>query len=236
MCFLEGSCVMCGIFGTYNLNEFRDLMELNSERGSTSIGIMRMTKKPSIQHFVEKYELETFDMGKWGEGAAQLERQFHQIGQVYYLGHIQAPTEGQDFTKEESHPFNTRNLIWAHNGIIQNHLKLRNAFLIPAKPFTDSFAIGCLIDNVALDFTVLEELDGTFACWLYDTRSGEIYLFRATNSVYFTGKDKKGFSSISPNVGDPEEVPQGRVFKLTGDGFVEHMRFNIQSQPFYIPE
>lgn len=227
---------MCGIFGSYNLIEFKELMKLNLERGSTSIGIMRMTKKPYLQYFIERFKLESFDIDKWCDNAGKLERSL-KMERVYHLGHVQAPTEGQEFsTNKESHPFETNNLAWAHNGIIQNQFYIRQTFLIPDKPVTDSFVIGCLVDNLAMDFTVLQELDGTFTCWLFDKRNGDIYLFRATNSLYFTDKTNGAFSSIHPQVEDAYAVPQGWVMKLTNNGFVNHTKFNIKSQPFHIPE
>lgn len=219
---------MCGIFGTFDRDEFRHLLYLNKERGAAAVGICRIAKDPNVVH-VEKHFLSEFDEDDWFDRDTTLHKWFKNYD-TYYLGHVQAPTEGQEIDLKEVHPFELSHLVWAHNGIIQNHIRLRDNFMIGDTPKTDSYVIGGLLLNLCLDWSVLQELDGTFSCWVVDTTTKDIFIFRATNSLY---KNESTFSSVSFE--SSKEVPQGRVYKLKDKNFEEIATFNIKTQPFYIP-
>lgn len=159
----------------------------------------------------------------------------------YYLGHTQAPTSSQrKFTPATSHPFKYKDWLIAHNGVLTNDKQLKA--LIPDKKafnVVDSSVIPVLLhineksikDEVAGIVRTLSQLKGTFGLWMYNQKSGNIYIARSGSTLYADFINNE-FSSLP----EPEYVAleEGLVYLLTQEGITSVGKFTSNS-PFFTP-
>ena len=170
---------MCGIIIARDRETFLGLCKLNESRGNYSFGGLYLN-----------------------EQGYMLQRKEGVVGEVpeefnLYLGHNRAPTSDVTcFDPNHSHPFVFGDWIVAHNGIIRNFLEIQQKYQTYFE--VDSAIISWLLDasepfyDTEEQFLkkVFEELVGTFGCWIYNVRSRNIYIFRSTNSVFYSEKNK----------------------------------------------
>ena len=162
---------MCGIYGASSYSRFKQLHELNVTRGNFATGHLFAT-------YTGEYEIEKFP----GENDYDEYPTMEQVGHYnMYMGHTQSPTGSvRDFRFDTSHPFETRNWVVAHNGVLNNHQSLADEFLKGYKCEVDSMVIPEfmeylirnkptkdnveLMDNVVK--SVLDRLSGTYALFI----------------------------------------------------------------------
>jgi len=159
----------------------------------------------------------------------------------YYLGHTQAPTSAQrKFSPTTSHPFQYKDWLIAHNGVLTNDKQLKtlvsdkNAFNV-----VDSSVIPVLLhmneksikDEVAGIVRTLTQLQGTFGLWMYNQKSGNIYIARSGSTLYADFINNE-FSSLP----EPEYVAleEGLLYLLTKEGITSVGKF-IPNSPFFTP-
>ena len=65
-----------------------------------------------------------------------------------------------------------------------------------------------MIDKIGLKQT-LQELEGTFGCWLYDSKSSELFVFRAGSTIYTDGRHIS-----SKPVYDWELLEEGIIYRF----------------------
>ena len=102
---------MCGIFGSNNIDNFKELYRKNTERGNFVRSITKLFPGGMENDIrVEtKYDQQLYNPIE--------ENPFC----IYYLGHVQSPTSKiREFNKETSHPFYLNNQYLAHNGVLEN--------------------------------------------------------------------------------------------------------------------
>ena len=178
---------MCGLYGVvashcdpYDLlTIYKELRELNRKRASRGEGILTLGSYQLYRtndHF-ERLPIKP-DVRMFG-----------------ILGHSRAPTGDNIEDISCVHPFETRDISLAHNGIILNSRELREKYKIEGPP-VDSYTIAALMQKAFdespsivsrkyLTFRYLPELDGQFACWAFV--GGEVYLFRNMSPLYVSG-------------------------------------------------
>lgn len=227
---------MCGIFGATDHESFYRLARLNSQRGdyATSVffpvfnGIIPIKRQGSVEKNKDLFE--QFLPGN---------------NSPIFLGHLRAPTAGlEKWNDFENHPFNikvfssfSQDFLWlAHNGIIHNDKQLREKYLWEKTPVTDSYCILLLLsqnllnDFPYIDFKCLRHLDGIFACWLYDTRTRNTYVFRNVSSVFYN-REREMFSSVEFE--DSEILPAGKVFTFPEFEIIDEFTYE---SPYYVSE
>lgn len=116
------------------------------------------------------------------------------------LMHTRQETGGDPEININNHPFNTKNFIMAHNGIISNDRELMKKYNIKTDIECDSYVIVALIqkwydEGLSVKNAIIkmsEELDGGYACWLYHKDKKKLYLFRNSRNPiqYYHDKDK----------------------------------------------
>ena len=116
------------------------------------------------------------------------------------LMHTRQETGGDPNINVNNHPFNTKNFILAHNGIISNDRELVKKYNIETDIECDSYIIVALIqkwydEGFSVKNSIIkmsEELDGGYACWLYDKDKRKLYLFRNNRNPiqYYKDEDK----------------------------------------------
>ena len=125
---------MCGIFGSTNIETYKQLYDVNKIRGTFSYGSMYMNGK-------DEYEIRRL------QGTADLSKE-DLIASMYniFLGHTQAPTSSQrEYTERTSHPFDDLYHVVAHNGVLENAEMIENEYLIGHLNPVDSSVIPALI-------------------------------------------------------------------------------------------
>lgn len=157
----------------------------------------------------------------------------------YYLGHTQAPTSAQrEFSPKTSHPFQYKDWIIAHNGVLTNDKDLKK--IIPDKKaynVVDSSVIAPLLakffketgDEIISIKKTCSLLKGTFGLWIYNQKSNSKYLARSGSTVYADFLNNM-FSSIKIDEFVPLE--EGLIYLLTSEGITSVGKFNTNS-PFF---
>jgi len=157
----------------------------------------------------------------------------------YFLGHTQAPTTAQrTYTSQTSHPFQYKDWIIAHNGVLTNDKSIKNK-LSNKKSFNtvDSSVIAPLIeenflkydDEITAIVKALSNLQGTFGVWIFNQKSGNIFIARSGSTLYADFLNN-AFSSL------PEKeyvaLEEGLLYLLTKEGITSVGKFTTNS-PFF---
>jgi glucosamine 6-phosphate synthetase-like amidotransferase/phosphosugar isomerase protein len=181
-------------------------------------GTVSLTKNLVIQYGKRKAKVADFDL---------------------FLGHTQAPTSAKrTFSPKTSHPFQYKEWIIAHNGVLTNDKALK-ATIKDKKAYNivDSSVIAPLIDisfkktkdEVTAICNALSSLRGTFGLWIYNEKSANTYIARSGSTLYANFLTNN-FSSI--NSGDLVSLEEGLLYLLTKEGITSVGKFNTKS-PFF---
>jgi glucosamine 6-phosphate synthetase-like amidotransferase/phosphosugar isomerase protein len=156
----------------------------------------------------------------------------------YYLGHTQAPTSAQRaYSKSTTHPFQCKDWIIAHNGVLTNEKELKKILDKKKYNIVDSSIIAPLIekyykeydDEVAAISKALSQLKGTFGLWIFHQQSNNIYLARSGSTLYADFLNNS-FSSLKED--GYVELEEGLLYLLTQEGITCVGRFKKNS-PFF---
>jgi glucosamine 6-phosphate synthetase-like amidotransferase/phosphosugar isomerase protein len=220
---------MCGIFGSQKSKRFKDLYSVNRARGDFAFGCCLITRDRSTQYI------------GWQPGVANFDDEIfsEKNDYVYMLGHTQAPTSAQrEFTPRTSHPFVVNDWAVAHNGVLSNFNYLKEKYIPEWDNPVDSSIIPYLLtifENVdASEYIcvqkMLEELQGTYSMWVYNTKTHNKYIARCGSTLFFNRLENE-FSSTKCD--GMEEVPDNSLFQITVEGITQIGGFNGNS-PFFI--
>lgn len=159
-----------------------------------------------------------------------------------FLGHCQAPTSSErKYSAKTSHPFSAGNWHVAHNGVLQNFKELKSKYFSNGyhNP-VDSSIIPAMLEDIDDTLenvseikavkTALNRLKGTFAVWIYNSKSGNVFLARQGAPIFVNFR-MKAFSSV--NGQGFEEIPEGVVFRFSELGVTEVEQFNAKP-PFLV--
>lgn len=156
-----------------------------------------------------------------------------------FLGHTQAPTsEKRNFSPSTSHPFQYKEWLVAHNGVLSNDKEIKK-ILKDKKSYNtvDSSVIPPLVDmkvkemgdEVAGICKALSALKGTFGVWIYNQKTGNVFVARCGSTVFanFLTND---FSSLKEK--DFVQLEEGVLYLLTKEGMTSVGVFKTNS-PFF---
>ena len=215
---------MCSIVGSYDKEKFKELVELNSYRGSFSNSITVFSpNKPNIT------------IKNFGKMDFELLDQF--IGPSYFLGHSQSPTNGLVLEFNRIHPCRIiecgTNFSLLHNGIIKPHyVDLLNSRYDTAFTWDTEALCHHIVESLSRHgWECLDEVDGSFACAAFGSWQ-EVHIFRNSAAPLFLDKDSLDISSTKFPKG--ELIPVNKV--LAFDLFSHHKwesTFNNKHNPFY---
>jgi len=176
--------------------DFIRLMRASEVRGTDAFGF---------------YSLKTNKITK-AKGTISEFMQFFSEGQNYLLnevrdskvllGHTRNKTMGNESFMKNNHPFETKDFILAHNGVIFNSEEMLAEEGIKTDIETDSYSLVALIQKEYDEHQeVIEAIRKTvektsgFSCWLYD-KGHKIYFFRDRYPlVFFFGRKHFSFAS-----------------------------------------
>lgn len=157
----------------------------------------------------------------------------------FFLGHTQAPTSSQrEFSPKTTHPFQYKNWIIAHNGVLTND-KILKKTITDKKAFNnvDSSIIAPLIYNSVKEHNdeilgickALSLLEGTFGLWIYNQKNAHVYVARSGSTVYADFLNNE-FSSLKEK--DFVPLDEGLLYLLTPEGITSVGKFKTNS-PFF---
>jgi len=203
---------MCSIIGSFNKSTLTELYKLNSYRGELSYSVCTFRK--------QKDDLQIgFLMQAPGKMDDRFIPTYPYQPDDYFICHSQAPTT--DSTN--IHPANVDGALLWHNGIIkQKELE------------EGTWDTQWLLKNILTKgWGFLSDVDGTFACVMYDGKS--LYAFRNEISPLFIDEQFnisstrfEGSSSLVPNT----------IWKLDfKTRYLEFVgSFTTKENPYFIPE
>ena len=222
---------MCGIYCSDNLSTFEILDQANRERGNFATGIVWINKDK------EEFEVIKYEGCVDWNNEEDIPRE-----ETIYIGHNQAPTSSQrDYEHLTSHPFIYGDWVVAHNGVLTNYKQLIKDYLPNHDNIVDSSIIPALLDEndyqtgpstdqdeeLANIANVLECLKGTFALWLFNARTYNLYIARQGSTLFYKG------TNVSSIKGEGyKEVSEGIIYKYDEKGLTPMEGF-VSSSPFF---
>lgn len=144
------------------------------------------------------------------------------------LFHTRAATKGNPSINENNHPFETDDLVFAHNGILYNDDEIRRTYDLPKFPETDSYIIGALIQKFLDDGKNIEEaikeaiekIRGWMALWIFYKPTKTLYLYRNDRPIEFIYEENKYFifaSELDVIFKDVKALEEYTLYKLNID-------------------
>lgn len=227
---------MCGIFGSYDFDEFIHLAELNSERGAVShsaVAIDASSRGVVCNHKA----LNVFRA--FGDSISRYSYR------TLYIGHVQAPTTTER-NKDWIHPVEFAGSMLWHNGI----LKPKTIERLGAGDKWDS---RILLSHI-LGKHDLGEIDGSFSCVMYDPGFGRwffkngrpllVFFRNALAPMFVKGMETDGVNTINvqtfssmPFVDAKETDCDIVYFMDPADGIMVPVeRFKTHTMPYHLPE
>jgi glutamine phosphoribosylpyrophosphate amidotransferase len=202
---------MCGIFGiisqtTVDPALYTELGTLNTQRGNLAFGGV----------------IDTGDSVHVFRHAMPFDASCVELGDVQaILSHIRAPTGSQSNSIDEVHPFETTDLLLAHNGLLLNYEAFPQWRVNPVINVDSQVIVGGIQHHLDAGLTVedaicqsVEALNGQQACWLWHKPTGSIYLWRVMSPVYYGQQAEKFvFSSVQHPL-TPSRLDEGILYRL----------------------
>lgn len=216
---------MCAIVGSRNIYKLRELVALNSYRGSHSFSLSVFNTYTGILSIYKK-KLGTIDLSD-----------FNIAPNEYAIAHVQAPTtDGRtaDFIHPAVHNVESDTdympdfALW-HNGIIKANQVKDNV----EKYYSSWDTMQILRSIVAnKNFTSLNDFDGTFSCLFYSREDLGLYVFRNEISPMFVDKDLNISSTKFEN---SIETAPNEVIKLSlsNNKLTPMYEFETVENPYY---
>lgn len=193
---------MCAIIGSKNLEMLKELVSLNSYRGSHSYSLSLFNTTTGILSILKKKI-----------GVINL-KDFVIPTNNYAIVHVQAPTT-EARSDEAIHPavIASKFVSWPeqalwHNGIIKAECVKKNATFYNTSWDTMQILKGLGYDK---NWSTLGELDGSFSCLYYDNNDLSLYIFRNEISPLFYDKD---MNISSTQFAGSIETPYNEVLKM----------------------
>ncbi len=210
---------MCGIFGILSIGadgliaaaDFIALGERNTARGNLGFGglIIRDRGASPATPIVYRFA-EPFDGSRIPLTEAKVA-----------LGHVRAPTNVRTDDLVAIHPFETRELLLAHNGLLLNHAQFPAWQINPALNVDSGVIIGGIQHHLDQGAPIIEAigqtvavLDGQQACWLWHKPTGALYLWRVMSPIYVGRTSPPSPLSVSQRGG----VIQESAFSVIREG------------------
>lgn len=223
---------MCGIAGSNNSLQAFTLYRSNLDRGFYSSGSV-------VLDDLDMWVCEK-TLGQFTEPSKPASVPGIHTNGVYHLYHSRGPTvETKEFFEENNHPFFYKDWIVAHNGIISNFEKLWKKYGdgdIYGK--TDSCIIPRILSHTSTIGEALQELEGTFALWMYNITSRNLFITRSGSTLFadwITGDfSSTEFKNSSPLIeGDIYQIhyEERRIFR---DSRIKKLYSYRTNSPYFI--
>jgi glucosamine 6-phosphate synthetase-like amidotransferase/phosphosugar isomerase protein len=204
---------MCAIVGSFQLDKLKELIKLNSYRGSHSYAISFYDIENGTLNNVIK------DFGKLDVDTIRIP-----YGD-YCIAHIQAPTTTKK-DKDSIHPATVDDCYLWHNGIIKEMTIEKFS-----KEYNTKWDTKLLLEGIKkVGYNILNEMDGTFSCLMYKDKN--LLLFRNEISPMFIDDD---FNISSTKFDNSRETDPNKVIQmdLKNKSLQTVDRFKTYFNPYY---
>lgn len=192
----------------------RELLESNLSRGDRSWGLYCWSPSRSmVLRSTEKWDPYTLHIpGTLDQGT---DISWAQV----VLGHVRAPTSGESRLLD-THPFETERFLLAMNGIFTQYPERAEESRVDTAQlaeFLQTASFSSPSERVQRAFE--GDFVGQFACWLWDKRKEQLFLWRGTNPIFFyqdlleNGRTRVVFSSSMNNL-SRTILFEGTIFRL----------------------
>ena len=215
---------MCAIIGSKNIDTLRELVALNSYRGSHSYSFSLYSITTGILT-VEVKKLGTINLNR------------HTIPHNNYgIVHVQAPTT--EMRSEQSiHPavITEKYQTWPNKALWHNGIIKAEVVKGKAAKYNTSWDTMQMLESVRTSFDELNEFDGTFSCLYYDRDDLSLNLFRNEISPMFLDHELnisstkfEGSIETTPNVVSKIDFNRNRL--------IAKAKFETVENPYYFGE
>lgn len=209
---------MCGIAGSNNPERAFKLYQSNLDRGYYSSSVM------TVNGYGECHIRKV--LGTFDEPVVP-------YPSLYSFYHSRGPTvETKEFVPDNNHPFEYKEWIVAHNGIISNFDALCKEFF-PDEDFagkTDSCIIPRLFSVLPDFIDGLRRLEGTFALWIHNKQTKKSYICRSASTL-FINANTGDFSSTEFE--ESTSVPEGTIYELNDYNFLKEFNRIVTKSPYF---
>jgi glutamine phosphoribosylpyrophosphate amidotransferase len=202
---------MCGIFGIIGHTPidpalYVTLGQSNTQRGNLAFGgLVGVPAAMRVFRYADPFDASRVDL----DGAQVI------------LSHIRAPTGGQSRELAEVHPFETRDVLLAHNGLLLNHHDFP-AWRIDSSLAVDSQVIAGgvqhhLDDGQAIETAIASTagtLSGQQACWLWHKPTRQLYLWRVMSSLWIGRTANHAVFSSVRHESTPTLLDEGVIYHV----------------------
>ena len=209
---------MCSIIGSYNKEKFKELVELNQFKGnfSYSFGVYNTTENRMVSIVKEFGQFKSSTIEEAVEG-----------DNLFYIGHVQAPTGGLIQDVNRIHPTTIKDTMLWHNGIITSRgIKYLQEKFNTTETFDTKLLHTSIEQSGCCD--VLSDVEGLFTCLYYNR---DLFLFRTKHGKIHIDKDmsfssERFTNSFCINYDTVYKI-DFKNNKLSGVGTFKTKRFNI---------
>jgi glucosamine 6-phosphate synthetase-like amidotransferase/phosphosugar isomerase protein len=229
---------MCAIFGANLFETYKKLYNSCKARGEFAYGSLYVGNPAKCSNLVVTKSAGSVQLSK-NEKFSDEDRELVIDDFKLFLGHTQAPTSSvREFSAATSHPFTCGEWVVAHNGVLTNFQALKKLIVDPTSyNDVDTSIIPAYIDQIHSEVhdeitaisEALSKLKGTFGLWIFNKRTGHVYLARCGSTLYsdFLTND---FSSLLEKHYQPLE--EGTIYLMTTEGLTSVGFFAVNS-PFF---
>jgi len=210
---------MCSIYGSKDRNLFDILHDVTIDRGSfaSSFAFLEYKKRNLFITRLKGHPKKMESMNP-----EEIFNTCKNKNITHYLGHNQAPTSSQrEHDIATSHPFVAHNWVVAHNGVLTNYKDINKKYCAWNKNPVDSSNIPHLLHALETKSPENSEeeiiceglslLEGTFALWIFNEKTGNIFLARQGSTLF--ANEKGDFCSIQSK--NWLELEEGVLYKVT---------------------
>jgi len=220
---------MCGLIGVscfkdkvYDPYKLKLLMIYNQDRGTDSSGLWT----PNNGLIKEA-----------GKVAVKMLPTLSLIPDSIFIGHTRAATTGAK-TKENAHPFEEGNLVFAHNGKIDNVWEIcrdeKDDNIQYSKINVDSEIIGKLFAKYKKAKTVIPMLSGVANILAVNKETpSNLYVYKHKERPLFRGKSEEGIYISSVREG-LEAIGCSNIKEFVDDYFYTIQNGHVQMNPIHV--
>lgn len=165
---------MCAIVSSSNKETFKDLLIHNNHRGTFASSLITIDNQTINVHK---------EQGLFGTSLID------SAENKLFVGHVQAPTSDvREWNSDTSHPFETKDWLVIHNGVLTNHKELDSTVKV------DTQCIVNLLQDTSDQTSeaegncikvVCDKLKGTFALFIINKKTHNMYILRQGSLLHY---------------------------------------------------